>query len=243
MSVDKAFDALRPWAVVNAAGYVRVDDVEADEGRCYRENATEPAVLAAACAQRALPFPTFSSDLVFDGQQDEPYAESSVPNSLNACGHSKLAGEQRVAAVYPKALVVRTSAFFSGWDEFDFVHFALQAARNGQSFRAADDVRISPTCVPDLVNASLDLLPDDAWGIWHVTNRGVCAWAELARLTAQPAGLLPDLVVPRLIADFGLAARPGQSVLTSERGMVLLLLEHALGCCLADMERHPVALS
>ena len=89
-----------------------------------------------------------------------------------------------MAAVYPRALVVRTSAFFSGWDEFNFVHFALQAARNGQSFIAADDVRISPTCVPDLVNASLDLLPDDAWGIWHVTNRGVCAWAELARLTA-----------------------------------------------------------
>lgn len=123
------------------------------------------------------------------------------------------------------------------------MHFALQAARNGQSFRAADDVRISPTCVPDLVNASLDLLLDDAWGIWHVTNHGICAWAGLARLTAQHAGLLPDLVVPRLIADFGLAARAGQSVLTSERSMVLLLLEHALGCCLADMERHPIASS
>lgn len=38
-SVDAALDRFRPWAVINAAGYVRVDDAETDVERCFRENA------------------------------------------------------------------------------------------------------------------------------------------------------------------------------------------------------------
>uniref|UniRef100_UPI00061A00E6 SDR family oxidoreductase n=1 Tax=Hymenobacter terrenus TaxID=1629124 RepID=UPI00061A00E6 len=105
-SVERVLDAVRPWAVVNAAGYVRVDEAENDAGQCFSENATGPSVLATACAQRELPFLTFSSDLVFDGQQAGPYTESSPPNPLNVYGRSKLAAEQRVLAVHPAALVV-----------------------------------------------------------------------------------------------------------------------------------------
>ena len=241
-SVKKALDTLRPWAVVNTAGYVRVDEAESEAERCFSENATGPSVLATACAQRGLPFLTYSSDLVFDGKQDETYTESSVPNPLNVYGRSKLAAEQCVAALHPNALIVRTSAFFSDWDEFNFVHFAVQAARRGQHFEAADDVRISPTYVPDLVNTSLDLLLDEAAGIWHVINNGSCTWAELARAAVERAGLSPDLIMPRPVADFEFAAaRPRQSVLASERGMVLPSLENALGRCIAGMERHPIA--
>jgi dTDP-4-dehydrorhamnose reductase len=240
--VENILNTVRPWAVLNAAGYGRVDAAEANAGQCFSENATGPSVLATACAQRGLPFLTFSSDLVFDGEQEEPYTESSVANPLNVYGRSKLAAEQRVLAVHPRALVVRTSALFNAWDECSFVHLALQAARQDQRFEAADDVLISPTYVPDLVNTSLDLLLDDAAGIWHVANDGACTWADLARMTAQHAGLSPDFVVPRPMAAFGLAAaRPRQTVLVSEQGLVLPSLEHALSRCVREMEHHPLA--
>ena len=38
-SVAAALDRFEPWAVVNAAGYVRVDAAEGDSDRCRRENA------------------------------------------------------------------------------------------------------------------------------------------------------------------------------------------------------------
>jgi len=228
-SVERALARHRPWAVVNAAGYVRVDDAETDVARCFRENATGPAVLAAACAKRALPLLTFSSDLVFDGQQEEPYTESATPNPLSVYGRSKLAAEQMVLETHPKSLVVRTSAFFSNWDEYNFVHHALQAARHGQPFEAAEDVRMAPTYVPDLVNTALDLLLDEANGIWHLACQDSCTWAELARAAARRAGLSDEFVVPRLMADFGLpAARPRQSVLASEKGMVQPSIADAL---------------
>ena len=66
--MDAALDEFNPWAVVNAAGYVRVDDAELEEDECYRTNCGGVALLAAACARHAAPLLAFSSDMVFNGQ-------------------------------------------------------------------------------------------------------------------------------------------------------------------------------
>ncbi|HBY79155.1 MAG TPA: dTDP-4-dehydrorhamnose reductase, partial [Cyanobacteria bacterium UBA11148] len=72
-SVDAAITELNPWAVVNAAGYVRVDDAEREPDICLRVNAEGPAILAAACARQGVALLTFSSDLVFDGTGANPF--------------------------------------------------------------------------------------------------------------------------------------------------------------------------
>jgi dTDP-4-dehydrorhamnose reductase len=234
-SIRAALDLHQPWALVNAAGYVRVDDAETDQDRCYRENSTGPRLLAEACAAQGVQLLTFSSDLVFDGQQTMPYLESAVAQPLNVYGRSKLLAEAAVLAHLPSALVVRTSAFFSAWDEHNFVYHALAAARRGEPFEAADDLVISPTYVPDLVNASLDLLLDGAHGLWHLANQGAYTWAGLARLALRLAGLDEDAVVPRPAASFGwAAARPRYSVLGSTHGAQLPSVENALHRYLAD---------
>ncbi|MFD2786165.1 SDR family oxidoreductase [Hymenobacter rubripertinctus] len=234
-SIAQALREHQPWAIVNAAGYVRVDEAEMDEARCIRENTTGPQLLAKACAAHHLPLLTFSSDLVFDGGQSAPYLESDAPCPLSAYGRSKWQAEQAVLAHLPTALVVRTSAFFSAWDPHNFVHHALMAARAGQPFAAADDLLISPTYVPDLVNTALDLLLDEAQGLWHLTNQGACTWAELARLALTLAGLDAAGVVPQPAASFGWAAsRPGYSVLGSAHGALLPSVESGLHRHLAD---------
>lgn len=236
-SVERALARHKPWAVVNAAGYVRVDEAETDVARCCRENTEGPAALAAACAKRTLPLLTFSSDLVFDGQQAEPYSESSLPHPLNVYGRSKADAEAQVLTRHPAALVVRTSAFFGPWDTYNFVYYALQAGRAGHAFTAADDVRLAPTYVPDLVNTSLDLLIDEASGIWHIASQTACTWAELAETAARVAGLSSDFIRRQSMSSFGLAAaRPAQSVLVSERGIIMPSLEDALGRCIWEMK-------
>jgi dTDP-4-dehydrorhamnose reductase len=234
-AIAQALAHYQPWAVVNTAGYVRVDAAEADATRCYRENALGPALLAEACAARGIQLLTFSSDLVFDGQQAHAYLETDRARPLNVYGHSKLRAEQAVLARLPAALVVRTSSFFSAWDSHNFVHHALAAARAGQPFAAADDLLISPTYVPDLVNTALDLLLDEERGIWHLTNHGTCTWAELARQAVGAAGLDTAGIVPRPASSFGwAAARPGFSALRSQQGVLLPSIESALRRHLAD---------
>lgn len=235
-SVAKAFDRYEPWAVINAAGYVRVDEAEGDVERCMRENVVGPVCLATECERKELPFVTFSSDLVFDGAKKELYVESDACSPLNVYGRSKAEAELRVLEQFSRALIVRTSAFFGPWDRFNFVQAVLQALRKGRPFHAAADVTVSPTYVPDLVNAVLDLLIDGEHGIWHVANAGEVTWAEFARLTAVQAGLDPAAVKPRSGRALGFVApRPAFTALTSERGSLMAPFEDSLERCFREL--------
>lgn len=73
--VELFLEKHEPWAVINAAGFVRVDDAEATPELCFRENAYGPVVLARACLKYGARFLTFSADLVFDGKNNKPYAK------------------------------------------------------------------------------------------------------------------------------------------------------------------------
>lgn len=228
-SVTAAVERFEPWAIINAAGYVRVDDAEQDVDRCMRENVSGPANLATVCASREIPLVTFSSDLIFDGQKNEAYVERDQGSPLNVYGLSKTRAEAEVLKQYSDALVIRTSAFFGPWDEFNFVHAVLRSLTRGNHFVAADDVTISPTYVPHLVNAALDLLIDGEHGIWHLANCGAATWAEFASLVAEMGGCNRTYVRGRPNASLSLAARrPSFSVLSSERGILMPSLERGL---------------
>ncbi|MCD2517650.1 sugar nucleotide-binding protein [Massilia sp. G4R7] len=225
-SVERALAQYQPWAVINTCGYVRVDDAENDAQRCFRENTAGPAILAAACARHGVHLTTFSSDLVFDGLQSRPYVESDPVSPLNAYGRSKAQAEVAVLDENPDALVVRTSAFFGPWDGYNFVTLALNALERGESFTASNDLVITPTYVPDLVHACLDLAIDREAGVWHLANGGELTWAELARKAADKAGIDAGRLEARSIVYP--AARPAYAALTSERGILLPRLEQAL---------------
>jgi dTDP-4-dehydrorhamnose reductase len=222
-SVEAALDRSRPWAVINTAGYVRVADAEREPERCYRENAEGAAALAKACARLGIPFVTFSSDLVFDGRLGLAYVETDPPSPTCVYGASKAKAERRVLETYPDALVIRTSAFFGPWDQHNFIYHALRALASGREVSAGVDCIVSPTYVPDLVNATLDLLIDGETGIWHLANRGAVSWGELARAAAQRGGFEPDRVVLH-----GTERPATSTALASVRGEMLPPLDSAL---------------
>jgi dTDP-4-dehydrorhamnose reductase len=228
-SVERAIARYRPWAIINAGGYVRVDDAEGDVDRCYRENSHGPTVLAIACIRHNLQFLTYSSDLVFDGEKQSPYVESDQVNPLNIYGKSKVEAERRVLDACPGALVIRTSSFFGPWDKHNFVTLALQSLSAGVSFIAASDITVSPTYVPDLVHASLDLLIDKESGIWHLTNPQPITWADLALKASEMAGVDASRLEARSGSSMGyIAARPRYTALHSERAVLLPTLDDAL---------------
>lgn len=169
------------------------------------------------------------------------YLESDATGPLNAYGRSKAEAERQVLAAFPAALVVRTAAFFSPHDPYNFAHFALAAAQQGRAFPAAADVFATPTYVPDLVEATLDLLIDGEAGIWHLSNAGRRSWAEFAQELLGASGLDQGCVEP--VPGIGLgwqAPRPRDTALASLCGQHLPSLEQAVGCYAASMaERLP----
>ncbi|HYO23758.1 MAG TPA: sugar nucleotide-binding protein [Lacipirellulaceae bacterium] len=228
--VHAALSTLRPWAVINAAGYVNVDAAEHDCESCYRANRLGPAVVAEACREHNVALLTFSSAMVFNGQSQRPYVEDDRTAPLNVYGRDKEAAERAVLRRLPEALIVRSSAFFGPWDDRNFISRAVAEVEAGRPVRADADATVSPTYIPDLAHACLDLLIDGEHGIWHLSSGSAMTWAELARRALDAADMRTARVVGCHTCDLGLVApRPRFSALGSVRGTSLLPpLEDAL---------------
>lgn len=228
-SIARVLDETRPWGVINAAGWVRVDDAEADPTGCMAANAEGALRLARACAERDLPIAGFSSDLVFDGRLDRPYLEGDAPCPLNAYGASKAKAEAQMMALDARILLVRTAAFFSPYDPYNFAAQVMRTLAAGQIFAAARDLVVSPTYVPDLVDAVLDLMLDGETGLRHLANVGAVSWAEFARRVAVALDLDPGLVKGVAAKSFGWPARrPAYAALGTARGGMMPPLENAI---------------
>jgi dTDP-4-dehydrorhamnose reductase len=227
-AIAAAFERWNPWAVINAAGFVRVDEAE-HAPQQWRDNALAPATLAAACARAGVRLVSFSSAQVFDGHKDAPYVEADAPRPLNAYGRAKLEAERGILAADPAALVIRTAALFGPWDAGNLVARAVAALRQRRRFAAAMDHTLSPTYLPHLVHAALDLLLDGMAGVLHLANRGAVSAAEFARMAAHAAGLDEALVDAVPAQRLGLLApRPAQAALASERVRLMPTLDEAL---------------
>ncbi|HVG40191.1 MAG TPA: SDR family oxidoreductase, partial [Chitinophagaceae bacterium] len=221
-SIEKAIEHYKPWAIINAAGYVRVDDAENDFDACFRDNVMGPQNLAIACQEKGIKLVTFSSDLVFDGSKRTPYKETDKVAPLNVYGKSKASAERLVSEANPSSLIIRTSAFFSPWDQYNFLFWVINNLKQEQEIPIANDVIISPTYLPDLVNASLDLLIDDENGIWHLINKGAISWADLAYEVAHAEGLQNKWINAMPVRALNQPAlRPQYSALQSTKGMYL----------------------
>ena len=172
---------------------------------------------------------TFSSDLIFDGAKKTPYDETDVAKPLNIYGISKANAEQVVRKVNPEALIIRTSAFFGPWDNYNFAHNVVDALKHERSFHVVKEVIISPTYIPDLVNAALDIFIDEEKGIWHLSNEGMVSWSDFASAIAERAGHKKHNLVFKNINEMGWKAqRPLYSALKSDKGIKLPVWDNAL---------------
>jgi dTDP-4-dehydrorhamnose reductase len=240
--VETMIDRFEPWAIINAAGYVRVDDAEREMEKCRRDNLEGPVNLAKHCARYELGLVTFSSDLVFDGIKKSAYVESDPTAALNVYGQSKAEAETLVLYEYPQALMIRTSCFFGPWDQFCFTHSVLETLAAGRIFRAGTDQHISPTYVPDLVHATLDVLIDGECGIWHLANSGALTWEDFALEVAGRAGYPAQLIQGVPLNSLGsVAIRPAHSVLASERASIMPPLNQAIDRYFHDSKQNYAA--
>lgn len=225
--LTRTINRYHPWAVINAAGYVKVDESEKHKDRCYQENFSGAENLAEACRKQGVKLVSFSSDLVFGGEKQRPYIETDLTNPLNTYGQSKQHAEISILCHHPHALVIRTAAFFGPWDSYNFAYSVVKALQNGHEFIAAGDQVVSPTYVPHLVDACLDLLIDDASGIWHLVNKGCLSWYEFAKKIARQGNLDERLVKAGYHLDT-VAKRPSFSGMTSSKYNLMPSLDEAL---------------
>ncbi|MHB8285203.1 MAG: family 1 glycosylhydrolase [Caulobacteraceae bacterium] len=227
-SITAALAAHKPWAVVNAAGWLDVDAAEQEPDACFAANTVGPANLARACAAAGLHLTSFSSALVFDGLTERLYVETDAPAPLSVYGQSLAQAEQAVADLLPSALIIRTGPLFSPDDASDFANRLVARLGAGLPALASENI-VTPTYTPDLVDACLNLIIDKASGLVHLSQETPLSWLAFGQAIARSVQLDPALVQAATPDQLGWRAiRPDNAALRSIYGAVLSSLDDAL---------------
>lgn len=195
-----------PDAVIHCAAYTQVDRAEQEPEAAYRLNAMGSWCVAAACSEAGVPLCAISTDFVFDGMATEPYDEFATPHPLSVYGATKLAGEECVRRACPRHWIVRTSWLFGAHGRC-FPGTILRAAEGGRPLRVVADQFGTPTHTVDLARALLRIVARPLWGVYHVANRGVASWYDVAVETLRAAGRDGAAVQPITTADWPTPAR------------------------------------
>jgi dTDP-4-dehydrorhamnose reductase len=127
-SVERTIAAIKPDVVVSAAAYTAVDQAEDEPEAAFAINERGAGAVAAAAALIGAPVIHLSTDYVFAGQGDQPYAEDDLTAPVSIYGKSKLAGEAAVAAANPRQIILRTAWVYSPFGK-NFVKTMLHLAR------------------------------------------------------------------------------------------------------------------
>ncbi len=204
--------------VINCAAYTNVDGAESDEQRAYAANATGPGHIAQACARAGARMIQISTDYVFSGRASRPYEIDDETGPLSAYGRTKLAGEEAVLGSSAQAVVVRTAWVYTGSGK-DFVAVMRRLAAGAGIVEVVDDQTGSPTYVPDLVAALLQVADGNVHApLVHAANGGEVSRFGQARAVFEAVGADPERVVPVSSAHNPRpATRPTYSVLSGRR--------------------------
>lgn len=221
-ALTEAFGRTPFKAVINAAAFTAVDAAETRRDEAFLANATIPERLAEVTGRTGVPLIHISTDCVFDGALDRPYAEDDATHPISVYGASKLAGEKAVLSGNPRSAVVRTAWVVSARGT-NFVRTMLNLAATRPEIAVVADRIGSPTSADDLARAlatvTLRMVADAAapTGVYHCVNAGEASWADLAAETLRLAGSATT-VRPIPASDRPEPApRPANSRLSCER--------------------------
>ena len=218
-SVREVFAQFAPDVVINCAAWTAVDAAEDHEADALKVNGDGPRVLAEACKAAGAWLVQISTDYVFAGDANTPYAEDARPDPKTAYGRTKLAGEIAVQEVLPGAHYLVRTAWLYGLQGNNFVKTMLELESVRDNVSVVDDQRGQPTYAGDLAEQILLLL--DARppaGTFHATNAGATTWFELTRAIFVNIGADPQRVLATDSASFVRPApRPAYSVLGQDK--------------------------
>lgn len=174
--------------IVNCAAYTNVDKAEDDEATAELINAT--AVRNLAEVMKGVDGTLFhvSTDYVFGADGNTPRSEDMPLNPLGAYGRTKLHGEQAIAEVGCKAIIIRTAWLYSEFGN-NFLKTMLRLTKEKESLNVVFDQVGTPTYAGDLALAIFSIIEGNIYkgneGIYHFSNEGVCSWYDFAQEIAS----------------------------------------------------------
>lgn len=190
--IEKIVGQKNPDFIINFAAYTNVEEAENQKddksGICFQVNAIGAKNVAEVAKSFNKHLVFISTEYVFDGtKENAPYTEEDTPSPLNWYGQTKLAGEESVLGIGGKSVIMRISMPFSAYYESkkDAARFFLEQLKSGNSVKAIEDQRITPTLVNDIANALKVILENQVLGIYHICSTDSVTPLEFAKTIAE----------------------------------------------------------
>ena len=218
---EKIIQTISPDCIINTAAYTAVDKSETEKELSYTVNATAVKALASICKNLAIPFITYSTDYVFDGEATQPYTISTKVDPVNYYGSTKAAGETMAMEANEDTIIVRTSWVFSSHGN-NFVKTMMRLMKERAQLNIVADQKGRPTYAKDLAIATMQMIEamnagKSIKGVYHYANQGETTWYDFAAKIKAIAGLTCE-VQPIETKDFPTPAkRPAYSVLDTSK--------------------------
>ena len=203
-------------AVVNAVAYTAVDKAESEIELANLVNGDYAGKLARASKIVGAKFLHLSTDYVFDGNSEIPYATDAIPNPQGAYGRSKLLGEKLVEESGANYTIFRT-AWLYGAHGRCFPKVIHEKALQGDTLRVVNDQFGQPTWTKDLAEQILSYAElEKSPAIVHSVSSGRASWFDFA---TEIVGEYQ--IEPVSSSEFVTAAkRPTYSVLDNSSNLV-----------------------
>lgn len=199
--ISQVTEKFNPDTIINFAAYTNVEGAQVQNGDkngiCYQINSIGAKNVAQVAKDLNSHLIHISTEYVFDGtKKDSPYIESDKPNPINWYGATKLSGEENVAGVGGKSLIVRISMPYSPYYGFkkDIARFFLEELKNSKEVKAVEDQWITPTLVLDIADALKIFVESNTIGLYHVSCKDSITPLEFAENIAKIFGLEQKLI-------------------------------------------------
>lgn len=203
---------LKPDYMVHCAAWTAVDKAEECPDACRKVNALGTENIAECCGELGIPMMYFSTDYVFDGHGTRPWEPEDERHPLGVYGATKAEGELAVLRHVKDSYILRIAWVF-GTNGHNFIRTMLKLAETHDTLRVVCDQIGTPTYTLDLARLVVDMMGENRYGIYHVTNEGgYISWYDFTKAIFEEAGIDGINVIPVTSEEYGAkAVRPYNS--------------------------------
>lgn len=209
--VKDTVNRVKPDIILHLAAKTDVDRCEIDIDDAYRTNTIGTQNIALICQEKNILMVYISTAGVFGGEKIESYTEFDLPSPVNIYGWSKWEGEKVVQSLLNRYFVVRAGWMFGGGaKDKKFISKIIKLSETKNEFNVVSDKIGSPTFGKHLLLGIKRLLETKYYGLYHMTNKGVCSRYEIALEVMKMLG--KDIkIIPVSSAYFPLPAPRARS--------------------------------
>jgi len=192
----KLIDEYRPHVIIHTVAHPSVDECERSPEMAKKLHVDITKEISKISAKINSKLIYFSTDAVFDGQTQEKYLESDIPNPINYYGKTKLEAEKIVQNSSSKNVILRPAVIYGWHKKSRFTNWIIESLQNGNIVDPHIDQYNTPTLVDDLVNSIIQIIEKDISGLFHSTGKTCVNRYELSIIIAEIFGFDKKLIRP-----------------------------------------------